>query len=118
MFTRNNIINHVMSPEYILKGIISGKPQPLNKIIGEHVASVLVTLGATKQGTARRAGIAPSTFRRSLTGERGLTVDEVWRVSQALGVDPGELFPPKDAFAAEMVRQRAEEETKFEEDAA
>lgn len=84
------------------------RQQHINRAIGEHVASVLMEQGASKQGTARRAGIAPTTFRRCLTGERALFVSELWRVSQALDLNVGALLPPTATLNAAVDRQRAE----------
>lgn len=87
---------------------------PLNQVIGAHVASVLVGLKASKQGTAHKSGIAPTTFRRCLTGERAFLVVELWRVSQALGIKPSALFPPDEIMRAEQARIRAEEEAMWD----
>lgn len=80
----------------------------INVAVGRHLTGLLLQRGATKRGTARRAGIAATTFRRCLTGERPIFVSELMRVSQALSVEIGSLLPAKAELDAAIDQQRAE----------
>lgn len=64
-------------------------------MIGEEVKSRRQALGLTGAQLAARADMAPSAVSQIETGKRTPSSTSVAKLAEALGVGPGELFPPK-----------------------
>lgn len=58
----------------------------------EAITARMGARGLTEAALADASGIPRVTLRRRLTTGRGWTVDEIDRIADALGTDPGALF--------------------------
>jgi transcriptional regulator with XRE-family HTH domain len=64
-------------------------------LIGEEVRLLREEMGLTGAQLAARAGLAPSAVSQIETGKRTPSSTSVAKLAEALGVEPGDLFPKK-----------------------
>jgi DNA-binding phage protein len=53
----------------------------------------------SKNWTALKAGLSPTTFQRKLNHEGDFTINELTRIARALGVHPASLLPKEFALS-------------------
>lgn len=69
------------------------KEQPsLSVVAAENIRAKRARLRLTQRQAAARAGVQPSTWSVIESGQRRLTLDDAWRVCEALGMDMSDLL--------------------------
>jgi len=58
----------------------------IQELIGKRLRAVRVSLGLTQSGLAERTGLGDGTISRMERGVRGITLENLYRIAEALNV--------------------------------
>lgn len=60
--------------------------------VGERTKAIIESKGLKQKSVAEKAGYSPQVFNNLVNGRKLFMADDIFRVANALGVTPNELF--------------------------
>lgn len=85
-----------------------GSPADFRARVAERIREVRVAAGKSQEQVAERLGCAVPNYRRMERGKQNLTIDTLYRIAIAIGVDPDALLAaPAGGGPRRVARSRA-----------